>query len=109
MVLCWNKKLLSENSRSLRTSSFDSTVYKPISSVYLPSKIILIYLSPSYLKVLSRKTAKPKKELYIKDSWRSLYESIYSAIDGDQDLLGLLYSTQKIYKAAPNRPNLNIC
>jgi hypothetical protein len=41
------------------------------------------------------------KELYIKDSWRSLYESIYSAIDGDQDLLGLLlFHSKDLYEAA---------
>jgi hypothetical protein len=89
---------------------FDSTVYKPISaSVYLPSQDYpdLSFSVISHLKVLSRKTAN-QKELYIKDSWRSLYESIYSAIDGDQDLLGLLYSTQKdLYEAALKpRPNL---
>ena len=75
---------------------FNSTVFKPISTcVYLPHENSpLSHELMSHLQSLSRKTAS-QKELFIKDTWRSLYEAIISAIDNDDVFLELLYTTQK--------------
>ena len=79
----------------------NSTVFKPISAcVYLPRENNpLSHNLMSHLQSLSTKTAS-QKEIYIKDSWRSLYEAIISAIDNDDAFLELLYKTQKdLYEA----------
>lgn len=75
---------------------YNSTVFKPISaSVYLPRQNgpSLSTEITSHMQTLSRKIAN-QKDLYIKDSWHSLYQSIYSAIDNDQDFFNSLYITQ---------------
>jgi hypothetical protein len=83
--------------KTLRTSSFQYCLQAISASVYLPSQDHPWSIPPSFISVSFKSKDCNQKELYIKDSWRSLYESIYSAIDGDQDLLGLFYSTQKNY------------
>ena len=76
---------------------FNSTVYKPIpASVFLPAEngSPLSGIVTRHLKQLSRKTAS-QKQLYIQDSWRSLYQSILNSIDMDDKFLQNLYSTQE--------------
>jgi hypothetical protein len=101
-----NKKLLF---RELKTPSNIFLLTVLFTSLSLlqyicQARLSWFYLSPSFLsQVLSRKTANQKN--FISKTAGSLYESIYSAIDGDQDLLGLLYSL-KIWSCAKPRPNL---
>ena len=76
---------------------FNSTVYKPIQAVvYLPAKnsSALCLAVITHLEGLSRKTAEQKTK-YIRDSWRSLYHSIYSALDNDETYVRTLYATQQ--------------
>jgi hypothetical protein len=81
---------------------FDSTVFKPITTtVFLPHEngSSLCLTVTSHLQSLSRKIAN-QKDLYIKDNWRSLYQTILNAIDGDKDFLEKVYATQEeLYKA----------
>jgi hypothetical protein len=84
-------------SSQFRPLPFNSTVYKPIQTVvYLPAESASA-LGPAvtaHLRELSRKTA-DQKTLYIRDSWRSLFSSIYNALDKDQIFGTFLYKTQK--------------
>jgi hypothetical protein len=80
---------------------YNSTVHKPISAeIYLParnSSEVCIAVT-NHLKSLSRKTAE-QKTLYIRDSWRSLYSSIFSALENDDDFGKVLFLTQEdLYK-----------
>jgi hypothetical protein len=75
----------------------NSTVYKPIHCVvYLQkeSSSPLCMNVTKHLLQLSRKIA-DQKDLYIKDTWRSLFQSIYSALDEDTVFLETLYETQQ--------------
>jgi hypothetical protein len=80
-----------------------STVFKPIATtVFLPHEngSSLCLTVTSQLQSLSRKIAN-QKDLYIKDNWRSLYQTILNAIDGDKDFLEKVYATQEeFYKAS---------
>jgi hypothetical protein len=87
-------RLLSSQFREL---PFNSTVHKPISAeVYLPAKnssdVCIAVIT--HLKSLSRKTAE-QKTLYIRDSWRSLYSSIFSALENNDDFGTVLFETQE--------------
>jgi hypothetical protein len=76
---------------------FNSTVHKPIQAVvYMPAKnsSSLGVAVTTHLMELSRKTAN-QKSLYIRDSWRSLIQSIYSALERDKKFGEVLYTTQK--------------
>ena len=79
------------------TLPFNSTVHKPISAeVYLPAKgsSSLCLAVISHLMHLSRKTA-DQKTLFIRDNWRSLYQSIFTALENDRKFEEVLYTTQK--------------
>jgi hypothetical protein len=82
---------------SLTELPFNSTVHKPIQAmVYLPAEnsSSLCLAVVAHLISLSRKTAE-QKTLYIRDSWRSLYQSIHSALDDDETFLKVVYTTQQ--------------
>ena len=79
------------------TLPFNSTVHKPIlAEVYLPAKgsSSLCVAVISHLMHLSRKTA-DQKTLFIRDNWRSLYQSIFTALEQDVEFEATLYKTQK--------------
>jgi hypothetical protein len=76
---------------------FNSTVHKPIQAVVYSQKRSSSHLCANvtdHMKLLSRKVASQKK-LYIRDSWRSLYSAIYSAVDNDYKFRKTLYATQQ--------------
>ena len=82
---------------SLTELPFNSAVHKPIQAVvHLPANnsSSLCLSVVAHLKRLSRKTAE-QKTLCIRDSWRSLYQSICSALDNDETFLKEVCSTQK--------------
>lgn len=86
---------------------FNSTAHKPIPAwVCLPTEKSAGLSLPValHLKQLSRKVAVQKK-LVIEDSWRSLLESISSAIDADDKFVTeMLHSTQQELHEEPLLP-----
>jgi hypothetical protein len=85
------------NPKEFRALPFNSTVHKPIPAVvYLqkPSSSHLCLAVTTHLLQLSRKIAS-QKDLYIKDTWRSLFQSICSALDEDEKFQDTLYETQQ--------------
>jgi hypothetical protein len=82
---------------SVELLPFNSTVHKPIQAVVYsqkPSSSNLCANVTNHMKLLSRKVASQKK-LYIRDSWRSLYSAIYSAVDSDLKFRKTLYASQQ--------------
>jgi hypothetical protein len=81
---------------------FDSTVFKPIATTFFlahENGSSLCLTVTSHLQSLSRKIVN-QKDLYIKDNWRSLYQTIFNAIDGDKDFLEKVYATQEEFYTA---------
>ena len=86
-----------ERSSTFMPLPFNSTVHKPIQAiVYLPAvnSSALSIVVTAHLMKLSRKTA-DQKALYIRDNWRSLYQSILTALENDDKFGEQLYSTQQ--------------
>jgi hypothetical protein len=91
------KVILLDPAVTLEPLPFNSTVHKPIQAVVYsqkPSSSNLCANVTNHMKLLSRKVASQKK-LYIRDSWRSLYSAIYSAVDNDFKFRKTLYATQQ--------------
>ncbi len=84
-------------SSAFQVLPFNSTVHKPIQAVvYLQAQkgSDLCKTVTTHLIEISRKTAK-QKTLYIRDNWRSLYQSILTALENDTVFERYQFKTQK--------------
>jgi hypothetical protein len=83
--------------KEFRALPFNSTAHKPIPAVVClqkPSSSHLCLAVTTHLLQLSRKIAS-QKDLCIKDTWRSLFQSICSALDEDEKFRDTLHETQQ--------------